>query len=314
MSEFHPAVSVVVVATERSEPFAEFYREYAAPFRDQGISAEFVFVVPADNRAALDPLLPLQQAGEPIQLFESAQNVGESALLRSALTLTRGDIILVLAAYRRVSAEALPMLVRAIEGGADLVTARRSTTADPRANQLQRRLVHAIIRMLVGGSFHDLGSGVRAIRRSVLGELPLYGELSRFLPLFAAREGFRVEEIEVPQHPGDRQPRIYSPGVYLRRLLDLLGVFFLIRFREKPLRFFGLVGGTVGFAGLILLVILGVQRLAGKPLGDRPLLVVAVLLVVLGVQGVALGLIGEIIVHASAKRRTVYRLAPPRPR
>jgi hypothetical protein len=175
-------------------------------------------------------------------------------------------------------------------------------------------MVHALIRTLMGGSFHDLGSGVRAIRRSVLGELPLYGELSRFLPLFAVREGFRVEEIEVPQHAADRRARVYSPGVYVRRLLDLLVVFFLIRFREKPLRFFGLVGGTVSFAGLALLVILGAQRFAGRPLADRPLLVVSVLLIVLGVQGVALGLIGEIIVHAGSKRRTVYRLAPPRSR
>jgi len=308
------AVSVVVVATERSEPFAEFYHEYAEPFRANGISFEFVFVVPADNREALDSLIPLRDVGEPLQLFESAQNVGEAALLRSALTETRGEIILVLAAYRRVAAAALPMLVRAIDEGADLVVAQRSAAGDPRSNQIQRRMVHALVHTLVGGTFHDLGSGVRAIRRSVLGELPLYGELSRFLPLFAVREGFRVEEIEVPQHPADRRTRVYSPGVYLRRLLDLLVVFFLIRFREKPLRFFGLVGGTVSLAGFALLVILGAQRLAGRPLADRPLLVVSVLLLVLGVQGVALGLIGEIIVHAGSKRRTVYRLTPPRPR
>jgi len=308
------AVSVVVVATERSEPFAELSPEYAEPFRANGISFEFVFVVPADNREALDSLIPLRDVGEPLQLFESAQNVGEAALLRSALTETRGEIILVLAAYRRVAAAALPMLVRAIDEGADLVVAQRSAAGDPRSNQIQRRMVHALVHTLVGGTFHDLGSGVRAIRRRVLGELPLYGELSRFLPLFAVREGFRVEEIEVPQHPADRRTRVYSPGVYLRRLLDLLVVFFLIRFREKPLRFFGLVGGTVSLAGFALLVILGAQRLAGRPLADRPLLVVSVLLLVLGVQGVALGLIGEIIVHAGSKRRTVYRLTPPRPR
>ena len=173
-------------------------------------------------------------------------------------------------------------------------------------------MVHAFIRALVGGSFRDLGSGVRAYRREVLGELPLYGEFSRFLPLFAIREGFRVEEIEVPQHPADQKTRIYSPGIYLRRLLDLLTVFFLIRFREKPIRFFGLLGSGVSLTGLVIMAILGAQRLGGQPLADRPMLLVGVLLFVLGVQGLALGLIGEIIVHAGAKRRTVYRLSPPR--
>lgn len=312
MNEVQPKVSVVVVATERSEPFAEFYREYAEPFRSSGIPFEFVFVAPADNSALLVPLLALRDSGEPIQIFESAHNVGEAALLRSALTQSTGGIILVLAAYRRVAAAALPMLVRAVEAGADLAIARRSSAGDAPTNQFQRRMVHTLIRALVGGSFHDLASGVRAIRRSVLDELPLYGELSRFLPLFAVREGFRVEEIEVPQHAADRPARVYSPGVYLRRLLDLLVVFFLIRFREKPLRFFGLLGGTVSFVGLVLLVVLGLQRLGGRPLADRPMLVVSVLLLVLGIQGVALGLIGEIIVHAGSKRRTVYRLSPPR--
>jgi hypothetical protein len=170
-----------------------------------------------------------------------------------------------MAAYRRVSAEALLMLIDAIDAGCDLAVARRSSRGDKLANQLQRRMVHALVRTLVGGSFRDLGSGVRAIRSEVLGELPLYGEFSRFLPLFALREGFRVEDIEVPQHPSDQRTRVYTPGVYIRRLLDLLAVFFLIRFREKPLRFFGLVGGLVSFAGLVVLAVLAIQRLAGEP-------------------------------------------------
>ena len=307
-------VSVLVVVTERAEPFAEFYQEYAAPLREAGISFEFVFVVTAEQGDLLEPLARLRDAGEPILLFESAQNVGEAGLLRSSLPHCRGEIILTLAAYRRVSAGALLKLIEAIDAGCDLVVARRSSSGDKLANQLQRRMVHALVRTLVGGSFGDLGSGVRAIRSEVLGELPLYGEFSRFLPLFALREGFRVQDIEVPQHPSDQRTRVYAPGVYIRRLLDLLAVFFLIRFREKPLRFFGLVGGLVSFAGLIVLAVLTIQRLAGEPLADRPMLVAGVLLLVLGVQAIALGLIGEIIVHAAAQRKSVYRLAPPRRR
>jgi hypothetical protein len=142
----------------------------------------------------------------------------------------------------------------------------------------------------------------------------LYGEFSRFLPLFASREGFIVQEREVPLHPAAGRTRVYPPGVYLRRLVDLFAVFFLIRFREKPLRFFGLAGSVVSLTGMVIMGILGWQRLAGQALADRPMLVVAVLLVVLGAQSVALGLIGEIVVHAGAKRRTVYRLSRPKGR
>ena len=311
MSDTTFDVSVVVADYDNPQSFDAFYAEFSAPLREAGISFEFIFVVAATDGALLAPLMPLRDRGEPIQLFEAAQPVGEAGLLRSAIQFVRGRTVFVVSAQPRVAAEALPMLYRAIEGGADLAVAQRAAAQDSRMNQMQRRFAHYLVRRLVGGSFHDLGSGVRAIRRDVLDTLPLYGEFSRFLPLFALREGLRVREIEVPQHPSDRGARVYRLGIYVRRLIDLLAVFFLIRFREKPLRFFGLVGGVVSFTGSVSLLILIAQRLAGRPLADRPMLLIAVLLIVLGAQGIALGLIGEIIVHTSARRRTVYRLAPP---
>ena len=143
-------VSVVVIVSERSEPFAEFYREYAEPLRAGGISFEFIFVVPASGQALLEPLIPLRASGEPIVLFESAENVGEAGLLRSVLTHCSGEVVLVLAAYRRVAASALPLLLQAIDDGADLVVARRTAAGDRAANQVQRRLVHGLVRVLVG--------------------------------------------------------------------------------------------------------------------------------------------------------------------
>ena len=103
---------------------------------------------------------------------------------------------------------------------------------------------------------------------------------------------------------------MYGPGTYLRRLIDVLGLYFLVRFTEKPLRFFGLVGSAVSLTGAALLLLLLIQRLQGKGLADRPLLLLAVLLVVLGVQATALGLVGEIIVHFSVLHRRSYRLTP----
>jgi hypothetical protein len=109
--------------------------------------------------------------------------------------------------------------------------------------------------------------------------------------------------------------RVYSPGVYLRRLIDVVGLLFLLKFTEKPLRFFGLIGSLLSGVGAVLLAVLFVQRLAGESLANRPLLLLAVLLMVLGIQSVALGLIGEMIVHLTASQRRRYRLrtAPSRP-
>jgi hypothetical protein len=302
-------VSVVVVVSEQPEPLPELYAEYAAALRDAGYPFEFIFVAHRDQRRRVDPLMPLAREGAPVQVLEAAQNVGETALLRSAVNYCSGSIIATIPAYRRVEAAALPLLLRRVEEGAQLVLARRTSPDDAWANRFQRRVVHRLVKHAVGGDFHDLGSGVRAMRPEVLREVPLYGESLRFLPLLAQREGFRTEEVDVPQHRADTAARVHSPGIYMRRAMDLAAVFFLIRFREKPLRFFGLLGTLLAGAGSVVLAVMFVQKLAGQGLADRPLLVVAVLLVVVGVQAIALGLVGEIIVHAGSRRTPSYRLS-----
>jgi len=149
---------------------------------------------------------------------------------------------------------------------------------------------------------------VRLIRRPVAEALPLYGDLHRFLPALALREGYRVDEVPVPQHRGDAGTRVYGPGVYVRRLLDIAAFFFLAKFTEKPLRFFGLVGSVFFGLGAVTSLVLLVERLAGQRIADRPLLLLAVLLIALGVQLMGLGLVGEIIVHLRSPHRRAYRV------
>lgn len=153
------------------------------------------------------------------------------------------------------------------------------------------------------------GEGVAALPRTALMELPLDGDFARLLPLIAERAGFRVEEVPCPQHPDDARRRLHGPGGYVRRLIDVLGVLFLVRFTEKPLRFFGLIGGVLFVTGAVLLAVLAAQKLEGQDIANRPMLLLAVLLVVLGVHAIALGLIGEIIVHLQVARRPGYWLA-----
>jgi hypothetical protein len=146
------------------------------------------------------------------------------------------------------------------------------------------------------------------MRREVLLELPLYGDIWRFIPVLAKREGYAVNEVDVAQHENDTSTRVYRPSVYLSRLIDLLGLYFLLRFTEKPLRFFGLLGSTLATLGGGVLAVLLYQRMHGQGIADRPLLLLGVLLLVTGIQAVALGLVGEIIVHLHASGRRSYRL------
>lgn len=302
------AVSVIVPVFERPLPLERIYAHFAPAIAATGRTYEFLFIVPPWGGGMVEPIRALAHGGEPIRMLEVGQGVGEASSLAAAESHVRGDIILTLPAYYRVVPEALESLIQRVEHGVDMASACRSRDRESAFNRLQGRVFHTLLRWGIGGQFRDVASGVHAIRRSVLGEIPLYGDFFRFLPLLAQREGFRVEEVDVVQHSSDRVRRIYGPGVYLRRLIDILGLVFLVRFTEKPLRFFGLMGSVVSLAGIATLAVITVQRFAGRGIADRPLLLLGVLLVVVGIQAIGIGLVGEIIVHLGSSRRRAYRL------
>ena len=301
-------VSVIVLVNERTESLVELYEEYAAPLRTGGVDFEFVFVAQPYFSHALGPVRALARRGAPIRAVELAQASAEATLVKAGASVARGAILVTLPSYRRVEASALPTLIAQVEAGVDLALARRWPRRDSWVNRAQNRVLHALLGRLSGERLEDVACGVRAMRRELVDQITVYGDFYRFLPLFALREGYRVAEFPFPQHLKDRGRRIYAPGVYLRRLIDVLGLYFLLRFTDKPLRFFGLIGSIISLVGSCILVILVAQRLAGSGIADRPLLLLGVMLVVLGTQAIALGLIGEIIVHLQAPNRRGYRL------
>jgi len=304
-----PAVSVIVRVTERPLPLDAIYREYAPAMRGLERDFEFIFAIEPWGRSLAEGLRSLIEEGEPIRVVEARRGHGEANVLRVAAEQAAADVILTLPAYHRVVAEAMPDLVREVTAGADLAVARRWPRGDGWLSRMRSRVFNWSLRRLVGHTTSDVACGVAAMRRRVLEDTPLYGDFFRFLPILAAREGFVVREVDAPQHPADLATRLYRPGIYLRRLIDVLGLVFLVRFTEKPLRFFGLVGGVLAAFGGLGLVALFLQRIIqGRALADRPILLVAIIAFTLGVQAIALGLIGEMIVHLHASRRVRYRL------
>ena len=201
------------------------------------------------------------------------------------------------------------MLKALTEEKNDLVISWRYPRIDSWFNRVQARVFHWTIRMLTGTGYHDVSCGLRAMKRQVAEEIQLYGDLHRFIPLLAYQRGFKVKEITVRQSPLDSMRRIYRPGVYLRRLLDILTLFFLFKFTQKPLRFFGLVGSSLFGAGVLTTAYLGLYRLLGfGAISGRPLLILGVLLMVLGVQLFSIGLLGEIIIFTHARDVKEYQI------
>jgi glycosyltransferase involved in cell wall biosynthesis len=300
-------VSVIVPVVERADDLMVVYRAFTRELERRAEEFEFLFVF--DGRFAPPPeLLELSRKKERVRILRFAREFGETAALRIGIEKSRGDLLLTLPAYFQVQPEGLGLLLDAISAGADMAVANRSPRLDNWLNRLQSRAFHRIVGGVTDQQFQDMACGVRAMRRPVAEALPLYGDLHRFIPALALREGYRVDEVPVAQHPNDARVRVYRPGVYLRRLLDIAAFFFLAKFTERPLRFFGLVGSIFLSAGAGLSLVLLIQRFEGQGIANRPALLLAVLLVALGVQLIGLGLVGEIIVHLRAPHRRAYRV------
>lgn len=300
-------VSVVVPVVERVDDLMALYHDFAAELDRLGEEHEFLFVFDGGFEPAPE-LVALSRTTDAVRLFSFARTFGETAALRLGIERSRGDVIVTLPAYFQVKAEGIGPLLDGLRHGADMVVANRSPRVDSWLNRLQSRAFHRMLGSLTDRRFHDMACGVRAMRRPVAESLPLYGDLHRFIPALALREGHLVDEVAVPQHPNDAGMRVYRPTVYLRRLLDVAAFFFLAKFTEKPLRFFGLVGSAFFGLGALTCLVLLVERIAGQGIANRPLLLLAVLLIALGVQLMGLGLVGEIIVHLRSPHRRAYRV------
>lgn len=303
-------LSVVVPISEHHDDLQELYLQYARELSVNGSLFEFIFVLDGPKPEALKTLRQLKKEFNQITIVSLNRPVGEATAVSVGFDRARGLIILTLAPYFQVEPhEVRQMLGKLMEDGNDVVISWRYPRIDSLFNRLQSWGFHWLTRLLTGIKYHDISCGLRVMKRRVVEEIHLYGELYAFLPLLAYQRGFKVVEVPVQQSRHDTKRRVYGPGVYLRRVLDILTIFFLFNFSKKPLRFFGLFGSGVFAAGAIITGYLGVYRLLGLgPISGRPLLTLGVLLIVLGVQLFSIGFLGEIIIFTHARRFKEYTI------
>jgi glycosyltransferase involved in cell wall biosynthesis len=299
-------LSAVIPVGDRHDDIRELYADYKRGVSGSGRSCEFIFVLDGEYPDVLAQLVSLQQQGERLKIIKLSKSFGEATALTAGFDHALGDIILTLPAYYQVEPSEFPKLIAEL-AQSDMAISYRWPRAGSKFELMRRNMFHRILKSFTGASFHDLGCGVRAFKRQVAGEISIYGDQHRFLPVLARRVGFKVKEVHVAQSPKDYFHGAYRPREYLHRLLDIFTVFFLVRFTKKPLRFFGMIGTITLAVGAVFLLYLIFERLfMGVPLAERPALLLSSLLVVLGVQILALGLIGELIIFTHARDLKEY--------
>lgn len=307
----NPELSIVIPVVERHGDLRQIFTEYREKVRQQGLSFETIFVVDHRQRGVLPTIRELlADCDEFVKLVVLGGEVGESASLTIGFEHSRGELIMTVPSYFQVSPDGVGEALRLVREGADLVVGRRYPRTDSVFNRLQTRLFHGIVSLLTRTKFHDISCGFRMLRRSVANELAIYGGQHRFVPILAQVSGFSVVELPLEQRQEDAKTRYYGVPVYVKRLLDILTVFFLSRFTHRPLRFFGPIGLVLAGLGSAVTLILGIYRLLRLgPIAERPLLLLGVLLIVLGIQILSLGLIGELVIFTHTRSARLYRIA-----
>ncbi len=245
-----------------------------------------------------------------VRVIGFQQPFGASACLAEGFDASRGAVLVTTPPYLQVEPADVERLLEAVDAGAELVSPWRHPRVDPLLNRVQSALFNLVIRRILRARFHDLNCYFRAITRRVLEEIPVYGDMYRFLPAIAQRQGFRVDEVRVRHRQEWGGAGFFGLGVYVRRLIDILGVVFLAHFTLKPLRFFGTLGALFAGTGAAVTLVVFFQWLflEDSSLYSRPIFLIGILLFVLGVQVIGFGLVGEIIIYTQASKLREHRV------
>jgi glycosyltransferase involved in cell wall biosynthesis len=304
-------VSVIVPVNAPTAQVREVVVAMSAELERLGRDHDFILVFDGVRGPAWQDAqaLAAERPGR-VHVLGLQQSFGESVCLSVGYEKARGQILFTSPQYVQVDPAAIGPMLDEIDKGADFVTPWRHPRVDPWLNRLQSALFNWVTRRIIHVKVRDLNCTFRAFRREVLDEMHLYGDMYRFLPAIAFRQGFRVTELQVRHVREWGGSGLFGIGVYARRLLDVVGMLFLAKFTLKPLRFFGALGGLLAFLGTLVCAEILVEHflLFHNGIYNRPLFMMGVLMIVLGVQIIGFGLVGEIIIYTQARNLREYRV------
>ena len=225
------------------------------------------------------------------------RNYGKSSALQAGFKEALGEYIVTMDADLQDDPFEIPAMIQRLKNGADLVSGWKKVRHDPISKTVPSRFFNAVTRWTTGINLHDFNCGLKAYRRDVTHHIHLYGELHRYVPLLAKWQGFdNIEEQEVKHHPRKYGSTKFGLSRFMHGFLDLVTLLFVHRYMQRPMHFFGSIGVLLTVAGMIInFYIAALKIFWGQPIGDRPLLFLGILLVVIGVQFFSIGFLGEMV-------------------
>lgn len=293
-------VSVIIPVFNEAENLVPLHDKLIDALKRMEKSYEIIFVDDGSTDSSFENLKKLRNQDDRVRVIRFRRNFGQSAAFSAGFDYARGDVIVTMDADLQNDPADIPNLLKKLEDGCDVVSGWRINRRDGYlTRQLPSRIANFIISAITDVELHDSGCSLKAYRREVAKNIKLYGEMHRFIPALASWMGIRVGEIPVNHAPRRSGKSKYGIMRAVRVLLDLVTVKFLLGYSTRPIQIFGLLGGITFSLGLIIGGYLSILKVFfGHPLGDRPLLLLSILLVIFGVQLITMGLLGELVVRS----------------
>lgn len=304
-----PEISVLVPVLDEADSVRELSRRVATVLDSLGRSFEIVFIDDGSSDGTSDRVKEVRRDDPRVKLVRLRRNFGKAAALCAGIDRSHGEIVITMDGDLQDDPEEIPRFLEKMDTeNLDLVSGWKVRRQDPVSKRWPSRLFNWVTRHLAQVHLHDFNCGFKAYRREVLENVSIYGELHRYIPVLASRRGFSVDEIEVRHHPRRHGRSKYGWDRFYKGLLDLLTVLFITKYTRRPLHLFGLVGLAclvAGF-GIDLYLVLDWWRAGGVGLSNRPLLLLGVLLMLVGIQMLMTGLLAEMITFKNFRRRDSY--------
>lgn len=307
-----PTLSVVIPMYNEVENARVVYERLAEVLDRLEKKSEIILVDDGSSDGTYDVLKAIQKGDTRVRVIRLRRNFGQAAAFSAGFDHARGEVVVTMDGDLQNDPEDIPRLLEKIQEGYDIVSGWRRKRQD---KYLTRRLpsitANAIISKVTSVTLHDYGCSLKAYRREVIENIHLYGELHRFIPALASWMGVSVAEIPVNHFPRKFGKSKYGLRRTVKVLLDLITVKFLLDYATRPLQIFGLAGMLSFAAGTLLALYLTVQRLFFHiGLSNRPILLLAILLIMLGVQLIVMGLLGELIVRTyhESQGKSIYMI------
>ena len=288
--------TIIVPVYNEEDSILTLYGKLKKVLIDHG-SHEIIFVDDGSTDQTFQNILECAERDKRVKIIKFRRNFGQSAALKSGFDYAAGETVITIDADLQNNPEDIPKLLKKFEEGYDVVCGWRKHRKDPFfRKKVPSKIFNWFCRRVSGQHLHDFGSTLRVYRREVVRSIRMYGDLHRYVLVLVAWKGYKILEVEVGHQPRKYGTTKYGSSRLIRGFLDILTVYFLEKYLSRPMHLFGTIGALSTALGTGIGLYLSLIRLLlGTSISDRPLLLLAILLIIFGVQSFSIGLIGEML-------------------